>query len=192
MPLSRFATAVLRSVALYVGFVVAWQFSMFVNLLIVPVVPWMLVMAAAAWWYLANWAISGKWNDFAPQSESNWIAWTFVLSTSALAVLIFPLQGFVTGIREHLPVPAPAGVSPMFARCFVIMAPVYFGMVEEVAFRGVLQRPSSAASASPAVYLSLPHCSLYGTCLWLSSSTSTLATQSWPFPSGSWQLPAAP
>jgi membrane protease YdiL (CAAX protease family) len=58
-----------------------------------------------------------------------------------LAVLIFPLQGFVTGVREYLPVPAPAGVSPLFAQCFVIIAPVYFGMVEEVAFRGVLQRP---------------------------------------------------
>lgn len=134
----RIFRSILLAAILYIAWSVIWQLMLSVNLALTTRIPWFVLGAAAACWWATRVVLRADVRALG-QSTVNGSLLGFVLLAILLCIASFAFQAAVTELPATSTLAAPADVSPAFAAAFSIMAPVFAGMIEEVAFRGIIQ-----------------------------------------------------
>jgi membrane protease YdiL (CAAX protease family) len=134
-----FFGSIALAAAIYVGWIVVWQLLIAANIAVAPSLPWFVVGGLGFCWWLTRY-ISQRGGMPEAQPTTNGSVITLMLLSVLLCIFTFALQAAITSLPPIPPFAAPAGVPPLFSAAFSILGPAFAGMVEEVAFRGVIQR----------------------------------------------------
>lgn len=133
----HFLRSIALAAAIYVGWIVVWQLLIAANMAVVPSLPWFVVSGLGFCWWLTRY-ISHR--DGMPEARPpNGSVIALMLLSVLLCIFTFALQAAITGLPPVPPFAAPAEVPALFAVTFSLLGPTFAGMVEEVAFRGVIQ-----------------------------------------------------
>lgn len=137
-----FLGSILQAAAAYVSWVVVWQLIIAGNMTLIPALPWFVFAGLAFCGWLTRFiSQKGQATDTPLTTESSAVA--FAVLAVPLCILAFALQAAITGLPSVPPFAAPANVPPMFGAAFSILGPAFAGVVEEVAFRGIIQREAT-------------------------------------------------
>lgn len=128
--------ALLKSAAIYLGWVLVWQFALAANATTLPQVPWFVVPASLA---LAAGFFFVRKDSPASQEVPVKIVVPYVVCAGCLIICILVIQAWLTSMPPTRNLQAAVGTPVPVAVVFVFAAPVFAGLLEEVVFRGALQ-----------------------------------------------------
>ncbi len=116
-----------------------WHAALLANAILSPAVPWFIVIAAASLYVATRYVCREEVtrNRLAFRSISG-RALAFGIAASIACLSISILEGSLASLALG-PLAAPVHASPFVANLAILLLPAYAAVIEELAFRGVVQ-----------------------------------------------------
>lgn len=130
---------ILQAGATYVAWVILWQLMITVNIAFAPQMPLFVLLGVGMCTWLTRF-VSERGVPGPASLTNDGPAIAFTLLAILLCISCFVLQAALMAVPPIRPLPAPDNVSPVFAVAFAVFGPVFAGVIEEIGFRGIIQR----------------------------------------------------
>lgn len=133
------ALAIGHGALLLFGGILLWHLALLANAVLSPEIPWFVVAAVGAAYFATRYvsrqeAIKSR---LALGSMTGW-ALVFGVSGSIACLSIAIVEGSLAGLPLG-PLMATIEAPPLFSNLAILLVPVYAAVIEELAFRGVIQ-----------------------------------------------------